>query len=168
MNRVFVLLSSNHKPEQNLRASLALLREKCLVEVVSSVYETAPIGDLYKANFLDAVVQLRTPLSPMEFRDNILHPIEAKLGRERSKSKTGFHVITIDLDILLWNQESFDFGIKPHHIPDRKITQETHLAVPLAELVPNYVHPDDGRTLLQIAETLSLEGLVLRQDVRLM
>ncbi|MBZ0310740.1 MAG: 2-amino-4-hydroxy-6-hydroxymethyldihydropteridine diphosphokinase, partial [Anaerolineae bacterium] len=96
MNRVFVLLSSNDEAEKNLRASLLLLREKTVIEAVSSVYESAPIGERYSANFLDAVVQLQTPFSPLELREGILAPIEQHLGRERPKS--GIQVITIDLD----------------------------------------------------------------------
>lgn len=165
MNRVFVLLSSNDEAEKNLRASLLLLREKTVIEAVSSVYESAPIGERYSANFLDAVVQLQTPFSPLELREGILAPIEQHLGRERPKS--GIQVITIDLDILLWNHESFDFGRKPWHVPDRKIIYEAHLAVPLAELAPDYLHPEDGRILLEIARTLPAEDLILRGDIRL-
>lgn len=167
MNRVFVLLSSNHDPEKNLPAGLALLQEKSRVEAISSVYESAPVGEGYQANFLDAVAELRTNLCPSEFRNDILGQIEQRLGRERPGMQAGFHVITIDLDILLWNQESFDFGPKPWHVPDRKIVREAHLAVPLAELAPDYVHPEDGRTLLKIAKSLPHEGLTLRQDIRL-
>ncbi len=165
MNRVFVLLSSNYDAEKNLRASLSLLREKTVIEAISSVYESAPVGECYTANFLDAVVQLQTALCPLEFREGILAPIEQRLGRERPKS--GIHMITIDLDILLWNNESFDFGRKPWHVPDKKIIYEAHLAVPLAELMPNYIHPEDGRTLFEIAKMLPEEALILRGDIRL-
>lgn len=167
LNRVFVLLSSNFDAEKNLRGSLALLHSHCRVEAVSSVYETAPIGEVYRDNFLDAVVQLRTSLSPSEFRQHILGTIEYQLGRERTPNKSGFQTIPIDLDILLWNQDSLDFGSKPWHVPDRKIVREAHLAVPLAELAPDYIHPEDGRTLRHIAQSLPQEGLVLRDDILL-
>ena len=165
MARVFILLSTNQEPEQNLRACLSLLREKCQIEQVSSVYETAPVGDLYKNNFLDAVVQLITDLSPLDFREQVLGAIETQLGRNRRQPNDGN--IPIDLDILLWDNLSFDYGSKPWHVPDRKITREIHLARPLAELAPDYTNPEDGHTLREIAASLAETGLILRPDIQL-
>lgn len=165
MAQVFLLLSTNFEPEQNLNTCLSLLREKCVIRQISSVYETAPVGEIYKNNFLDAVVHLETDLAPLAFREEVLGQIEQVLGRSRHQPPDGN--IPIDLDILLWDNLSFDFGSKPWHVPDRKITREIHLALPLAELAPDYTHPEDGRTLREISQSLSTEGLVSRPDVKL-
>lgn len=162
MNRVCILMSTNHEPEANLRACLAALREQTSIQAISKVYETEPVGEIYTEKFLDAIVLLETNHAPVDFREQVLLPIEKRLGRVK-----GTPTIPIDLDILLWNTDSFDFGYKPWHVPDADIVRDIHLAHPLAELLPDYVHPEDGRTLREIAASLPHDGLILRPDITL-
>lgn len=166
MHRVFLSLGSNIKPEDNLRACLQLLREKCTVLAVSPVYETAPVGYTKQANFLNAAVLLETPLTPEQFRLAVIVPIEQALKRVRDPHNKNAPR-TIDLDIALWDEESFDFGEKPWHVPDPDVTRFAHVARPLADLAPEAVHPEDGRTLAEIAAALPTEGLWLREDITL-
>jgi 7,8-dihydro-6-hydroxymethylpterin-pyrophosphokinase len=41
---VYVAIGSNIEPEKNLQAAVDLLREKCEVLAVSSVYQSPPYG----------------------------------------------------------------------------------------------------------------------------
>lgn len=166
MHRVFLSLGSNIEPEASLRACLALLRERCSVLAVSPVYETAPVGYSEQANFLNAAALVETPLSPDAFRAEVIVPIERALRRVRDPHNKNAPR-TIDLDIALWDQANFDFGAKPWHVPDRDLTRFIHVARPLADLAPDYVHPEDGRTLAEIAASLPAEGLRLREDLQL-
>ena len=43
----------------------------------------------------------------------------------------------------------------------------SHVAVPIADLAPYYVHPETGATLAEIAAKLPAAGVHLRQDVDL-
>ncbi len=164
LHRVFVVLGSNIAPEVNLPACVALLRERCRVRAVSPVYETAPVGDTEQANFLNAAVLLETALPPDEFRRQVIVPIEQQLGRKRDPANKNAPR-TIDLDIALWDAGSFDYGEKPWHVPDENITRFIHVARPLADLVPGYVHPEDGRTLAEIAASLPVGGIARRDDL---
>lgn len=166
MHRVFLSLGSNIEPEANLRACLGVLRQKCTVLAVSPVYETAPVGYSQQPDFLNAAVLLETPLSPEAFRAQVILPIERALGRVRDPHNKNAPR-TIDLDIALWDGDSFDFGEKPWHVPDPDITRYIHVARPLADLAPDYVHPEDGRTLAEIAGSLPASGLRRRPDIRL-
>ncbi|NJL94680.1 MAG: 2-amino-4-hydroxy-6-hydroxymethyldihydropteridine diphosphokinase [Anaerolineae bacterium] len=167
MNRVFLLMSTNEDPIQNLQRCYRLLQVRCQVLRVSSVYETPPVGAQYQANFLDAVVELDTEHAPLDFREHVLGEVETLLGRQRPTPRTEVVSIPIDLDILLWNDAHFTFGEKPWQVPDPKILHEAHLAVPLAELAPALPHPTDGRPLAAIAAQLGMTALMLRPDVQL-
>ena len=161
MNRAYLSLGSNIEPERNLVQAVRLLGECCRLSAVSAVYETRPVGRADQPNFLNAAVLLETELAPEALKDTVLGPIEEELGRVRSADKNAPR--TIDLDISLWNEEVLDLG--PRHIPDPEIVQFPHIARPLANLAPGYVHPETGLTRAEIADRLPDAGLVLRREV---
>jgi len=152
-HRVYLSLGSNIDPEANLRACLDLLRARTHLIAVSPVYETAPVGFTTQANFLNAAALVETDLTPEAFRTAVIVPIEQALGRVRDPANRNAPR-TIDVDISLWDDAVFDFGEKPWHVPDRGIVRFSHVARPLADLAPDYVHPEDGRTLARIAASL--------------
>jgi 2-amino-4-hydroxy-6-hydroxymethyldihydropteridine diphosphokinase len=155
---VYVSLGSNIAPEQHLTAAVGLLREKCTVLAVSSRYRTAPQGYTDQADFLNMAVQLTTPRAPAEFKHTVLDAIERQLKRVRDPANKNAPR-SIDLDISLWGDAVLDYGEKPWHVPDKDIQRFAHVAVPLAELAPNYVHPETGETLAQIAARLDTSGI---------
>ncbi len=165
-NRAFVALGSNIDPEENLRAAVALLREHDDVTVVrtSPVYETAPVGSVGQAKFLNAAVLLMTYLSPRDLKGNVLSEIEQMLGRVRTSDKNAPR--TIDLDIALFNYDVFEMGLR--HVPDPDLQRYAHVAVPVADLAPYYVHPETGETLAEIAARLGAAGMQLREDLDLL
>ncbi len=155
---VFVSLGSNIRPAENLAAAVRLLRERCRVVAVSAVYRTAPQGDPAQADFLNAAVKLQTTLTPETFKTEVIGDIECALGRVRDPLNKNAPR-TIDLDISLWDDSVFDYGEKPWHVPEPDIVRFAHVAVPLAELAPDYVHPETGQTLAQIAAGLDSSGV---------
>ena len=166
-HRVHISLGSNIDAAANLQACVRLLAEKTRVLAASPVYETAPVGFTEQENFLNAAVLAETTLSPEAFRAAVIVPIEAALGRVRDPHNKNAPR-TIDLDITLWDEATFDFGEKPWHVPERDILRFIHVARPLADLSPDYVHPEDGRTLRAIADSLPAAGLQRRADLVLL
>jgi len=164
LNRAFVTLGSNIEPEANLAAAVRSLREQAEVEVVavSPVYQTAPVGTLDQADFLNAAVLLRTGLSAEALKAQVLAPIEAALGRVRTADKNAAR--TIDLDIALFNYEVSEAG---RRIPDPDVLIYPHVALPLADIAPYYVHPESGETLAEIAERMTRTPAYRREDVDL-
>jgi len=162
-SRVFVAVGSNIDPEENLRAAVAslLADERVTVEGASPVYETVPVGRVDQPRFLNAAVLLRTPLSARELKDEVLLEIEESLGRVRTSDKNAPR--TIDLDIVLFNYDLVEVGGR--HIPDPDLLKYPHVAVPVADLAPYYVHPEAGDTLGEIASLLGREGMRARDDV---
>jgi 2-amino-4-hydroxy-6-hydroxymethyldihydropteridine diphosphokinase len=171
MNRVFISMGSNIDGERNLREAVRRLALRCRLLAVSPVYETAPVGkadevgradEVGKAdNFLNAAALIETDLAVAELKANVLQVIEQELGRVRTENK--YAPRTIDLDISLFNDQVFDVGQR--HIPDPEISKYPHIAVPLADLVPDQRHPETGQTLGQIARGLPASGLVRRTDI---
>jgi dihydroneopterin aldolase/2-amino-4-hydroxy-6-hydroxymethyldihydropteridine diphosphokinase len=149
-NTVFVSLGSNIQPKQNLKRAVELLRMRTDVQAVSSAYRTPPQGFTEQPDFLNMAVRLATPLSPITFKKEILDWIERELGRVRDPHNKNAPR-TIDLDISLWNHDVLEYGDKPWHIPDPDILRFAHVAIPLAELAPDYEVPGQRVTLAQIA-----------------
>ncbi len=162
-HRVFVAMGSNIDPEGNLRRAVELLSKQTELVDVSPVYETAPVGKEDQANFLNAAVVLRTSHPAEVLKRKVLSEIEQTLGRVRTEDKNAPR--TIDLDIALFNYDVLEIGGR--HIPDPDIEAYTHLALPLADLAPYYVHPETGETLQEIADDLPRIGIKPRRDVNL-
>lgn len=164
-NLAYLMLGSNIEPERNLRAAVKHLSRFGCIRAVSTVWETAPIGFRDQPNYLNAAVLLETELSPLALREEAIFTIEAALGRVRTKNK--YAPRTIDIDIMLFNHEVLQIG--HHHIPHVEVLERPFVAVALAEIAPDYKHPQTGETLREIARGFSLtaSGMQPRPDIRL-
>jgi 2-amino-4-hydroxy-6-hydroxymethyldihydropteridine diphosphokinase len=131
------------------------------VRAVSSVWETEPVGLADQPNFLNAAVLLETLLSAHALREIAITRIEETLARIRTENKNAPR--TIDIDILLFNHDTLHIGKR--HIPSPEIVQRPFVAIPLAEIAPDYVHPETGQKLQHIAQRLPLTGMKPRPDV---
>jgi 2-amino-4-hydroxy-6-hydroxymethyldihydropteridine diphosphokinase len=149
LSPVFIALGSNIEPEKNLPRAVRRLAGRFRVQAVSRVYRTAPLGLTAQADFLNAAALIETDLSPLALKYDVLRPIEASLGRIRGADKNAPR--TIDLDIALYGDLILDDPAHRITIPDPDIITRAHLALPLADLAPDFVHPLAGRTLSEIA-----------------
>ena len=160
-NLAYLSLGSNIEPENNLLAAVKLLGRFGYVRTASSVWETEPVGLADQPKFLNAAVLLETALSAQALRDDAIAQIEESLGRVRTENKNAPR--TIDIDIMLFNQDTLQIGQR--HIPDPEILERPFVAIPLAEIAPDYVHPETGQTLEQIAFGMPVGGIKPRPDV---
>jgi 2-amino-4-hydroxy-6-hydroxymethyldihydropteridine diphosphokinase len=161
---VFLTLGSNIDPLQNLMSAVRALDAAVGVERVSRVYEAAPVGAPHTPTYLNAAVAIRTSLSPAALKREVLRPIEARLGRERTSDPNAAR--TIDIDIALVGDLVLrEPGLQ---VPDRNIDRHAHLAFPLRDLDPDARHPLLDRSLAELAAALSTsEGIHVREDVDL-
>lgn len=137
MHQVYLSLGSNIQPEVNLPRGIELLHGYGEIQKVSRVWESEAVGS-DGPNFLNACILFTTPLSQTEVKEQIIHPIETKLGRKRSADK--FAARTIDIDIILFDEQ----------LCDAKFWKQAFVVVPLAEIHPEYQNP---RTQEKITET---------------
>lgn len=167
-NIAYLSLGSNIDPAANLAAAIDHLRRMTTVLALSSVYQTRPQGYAKQEQFLNMAVKLRTLRTPAQFRTEVIDRIESTLQRVHDPENANAPR-TIDLDISLWNDEVIQFGAKPWTIPDVDIPQFAYIAIPLAELAPDYIHPQLGKSLREIAATFKSDdvnrvGLKLRRN----
>jgi 2-amino-4-hydroxy-6-hydroxymethyldihydropteridine diphosphokinase len=160
-NRAFVALGSNIQPERYLPQAVQRLAERTRLLAVSRVYESRPVGRTDQPAFLNAAVLVETGLGAVGFKEQVLAEIERELGRVRTADRNAPR--TLDLDLALWNDEVLEVGGR--RIPDPEIVRQPFIARPLADLAPHYRHPEEDRSLLEIAEGLGDEGLEHRADL---
>jgi 2-amino-4-hydroxy-6-hydroxymethyldihydropteridine diphosphokinase len=152
MARAYVGLGANlGDREGTLRAAVAALdaTEGVQVSAVSALRETEPVGYLDQPRFLNGAVALETTLAPRELLDALL-AVERSLGRTRGGPRFGPR--TIDLDLLLYGEESVDEqGLT---VPHPRLHERAFALEPLAELDPGLVVPGHGplETLLRNLE----------------
>lgn len=146
-HRAFLALGSNVDPADHLRKAVRELASIGCVVRRSTVYETAPVGTSDPRPFLNAAVLLETTLSPHALQGE-LRAIEAKLGRVRDPNDK-YAPRTIDIDLALYDDAVLD--LDGRRVPDPDILARAFVAIPLAELDPDYVHPETGETLSAIA-----------------
>ena len=155
LHRVYLSLGSNIDAENNLPKAVDLLRKAGKIEAISSVWESESVG-FDGPNFLNACALFLIHLQPYELKEQIIRPIETQLGRIRYAEKNAPR--TIDIDMVLFdesplNTEFWDYAF---------------VAVPLAELIPDFEHPLRHEKLIRV--TGQLQGqvwIVKRKDVSL-
>ena len=149
--RALISLGSDIDPDHNLPAALAALRQHPQITVlaVSHFYESAPVvrpGDPW---FLNIAALVETALDPAALRRE-LHSLEAALGRVRGPDR--YEPRTIDLDLVMF--QGVEAEVDGFVLPDPEIPRLPYLALPLADVAPNWVHPGPGKTLEEIAAAM--------------
>jgi 2-amino-4-hydroxy-6-hydroxymethyldihydropteridine diphosphokinase len=117
---------------------------------LSSIYETEAVEYEEQPAFLNMVAELRgsTLPSPEQTLARLLR-IEYALGRTR---EVRMGPRTIDLDLLIFKDARSDTEFL--RLPHPRIAARRFVLVPLAELVPNLVHPVSGKPIGELlAET---------------
>jgi len=132
-----------------LRAAVERLGDLGVIEAVSGVYETDPVGYGDQPAFLNAVLRLRTGIPPAELLAGLL-AIEAALGRTRSFPNAPR---TLDLDLLFYDQRVLETAdlVLPHP----RLHERAFVLVPLAAIEPDLRHPLTG---LRAGELLAALG----------
>ncbi|MEI7375386.1 2-amino-4-hydroxy-6-hydroxymethyldihydropteridine diphosphokinase [Dickeya chrysanthemi] len=159
---VYLALGSNlSEPLQQVRAALNALDaiENTRLVRCSSFYRSRPLGPQDQPDYLNAVAELQTGLSPEALLDNTQR-IELEQGRVRKENRWGPR--TLDLDILL-------FGDMTLHterltVPHYDMKNREFMLYPLAELAMELVFPD-GEALATRLQQVPRNGLT-RWDER--
>ncbi len=160
MVEAFVAVGSNIDPGRNVRAALEMLSAKEHVTAISNVYRTAPEGRAEQGDYFNCVVEIWTSRAPIDLKRQVLRPIEAVLGRERSSDR--FAARTIDLDLILYDEITIE--TPELTLPDPALLNRPFVALPILELAPDLVVPGSSLALKNLVAGLSHSGLELVRD----
>lgn len=159
MSKAFVALGSNLKGDLDCPASqvirgfqdIANLPKTELIKT-SSLYKSAAVGYLNQPDFINAVVEINTQLSPETLLEKLLN-IEKKAGRERPFANAPR---VLDLDVLLY--DDLAINTKKLTLPHPRMHQRGFVLLPLAEIAPDLVIPNYGN-VVKLAGTYKNQGI---------
>jgi 2-amino-4-hydroxy-6-hydroxymethyldihydropteridine diphosphokinase len=138
---ILVSLGSNLQPVDNLRRAVEILKMRCRVLQVASVWETPAVGTT-GPNFFNSAVSLLSEYDPITLKYRCLRMIETELGRVRTNDK--YAPRTIDLDPVVIDTT----------VLDERLWSYAYLALPIADLAPDLLHPQTKERLADIAGRL--------------
>ena len=142
--RAFVGLGGNvGDAAATLRLALAALDALPMTRLVkaSSLLQTAPVGGIAQADFINAVAELDTALPALDLL-HALFAIERAHGRDRSREQR-WGPRTLDLDVLIYGDEIITLdGLS---VPHPRMAERRFVLAPLAEIAPDVMIPGIGR-----------------------
>jgi 2-amino-4-hydroxy-6-hydroxymethyldihydropteridine diphosphokinase len=144
--RVFLGLGSNvgRRPDHLRRALRCLPAPEIRAVKTSFLYNTTPVGYTAQRDFLNGVLEIRTPLSPEELLGQ-LQETERRLGKAVS-FRGGPR--KIDIDLLLYG----DRVVKTRDLtlPHPRLHRRKFVLVPLAQIAPSCIHPVMGKSVARL------------------
>ena len=132
--------------------------EGITAQKISSLYETAPIGNKAQDDFLNGVVSIRTHHSPHTLL-SMLKQIEINIGREH---RVRWGPREIDMDILIYDDFCVETPILT--IPHPEMHLRRFVLVPLAEITPDLMHPIINETIQNLLAHLADDKSVVKAD----
>lgn len=161
MNTVYIAVGSNlSDPVSQANAAIDALKQlpKSEFVVSSSLYSSTPMGPQNQPDYINAVVEVKTELTPLELL-NCTQAIELEQGRVRKEERWGPR--TLDLDIILYGNEVIDSErlVVPHY----GMKQREFVLYPLAEIAPNLTLPC-GTRLEDLLNVVEQNGLRIWQS----
>jgi len=137
----------------NLKQAISALTPQLEVKAKSAVYETPPWGFEDQPKFLNQVIKANTYLDPEPLLKH-LKRLEVALGRKESVPN-GPRLI--DMDILFYDDLVLDKASIV--IPHPRLHERGFVLLPLMEIAPNLVHPVNKKSVREMAELCSREGI---------
>ena len=157
MATVYLGLGTNigNKKENLTRAIEALSLALGHYTALSSFIDTAPWGFESDNTFLNCAVSFETVLLPEELLGTT-ERIERELGRTVKSTGGTYHDRVIDIDILLYGNETIDTPRLT--IPHPLMHLRDFVLEPLAEIAPEVVHPTTGKSISRLADEVKASG----------
>ena len=142
-------------------ASLLGMTDRITIVRTSSFYETEPWGMNSDNWFVNAVIEIKTTLSPKDLLKEC-QKIETQLGRKREIKD--YSDRTMDIDILFYNKDIINE--ENLTIPHKYLHLRAFTLVPLLELIPNFEHPVLHKTIAEIHNDLENPEMVFLYGTR--
>ena len=155
MIRCFIGLGSNlDEPLQQIERALDALAglDGSALGAVSPFYRNPAIGPGEQPDFINAVVELETSLTPLALLAH-LQRIENSQGRVRN---VRWGARTLDLDLLLYGDRIV--ALPELQVPHPRLRERNFVLYPLHDIAPTLMLPDDT-PLTTLLDCCSAHGL---------
>lgn len=151
MNQAFILLGTNLGDKMaNLQEAISLIKKNNIVICCKSmIYETDAWGNTNQDNFYNQVIEVNTELCANDLLQTLLQ-IETQMGRIRNQK---WEARIIDLDILYFNHEIID--TENLKVPHPYLHVRRFTLTPLAQIAPDFLHPDFNKTNTELLQNCS-------------
>lgn len=161
MTQVFIAIGSNlNDPVGQAQRAIEALKTVPETELVcaSQLYSSTPMGPQDQPDYINAVVEVNTQLTPLELL-NHTQAIELAHGRVRKDERWGPR--TLDLDIILFGDQVIDSErlVVPHY----GMQTREFVLYPLAEIAADLILPD-GTELTNLLKQVDRNGLRIWQE----
>ena len=144
-------------PAATLRAALSRFpAENMIVTASSRFFESAPVPVSDQPWFVNAVARIETSLDPAQVLA-ALHRIEAAFGRIRQER---WEARILDLDLLDYDGQVLSGPPPAPEIPHPRLSGRAFVLIPLADIVPDWVHPVSQEPLATLTERLDPDQVI--------
>ncbi len=158
MPKAFIALGSNlNEPASQVTHAFQAIEKLPKTKLIkqSSLYKSAPVGYNKQPDFINAVAEISTDLSPQTLMKNLL-AIEQTFGRERHFTNAPR---VLDLDLLLY--DDLILHTETLTLPHPRMHTRGFVLLPLAEIAPEIHIPQHGNVvkLAEVHKTQEIEKL---------
>jgi 2-amino-4-hydroxy-6-hydroxymethyldihydropteridine diphosphokinase len=158
IKQAFIALGSNLAGDLDCPASQVIRAFQSIDKIAktklikqSSLYQSAPVGYSKQPDFINAVAEVSTQLSPENLLDALLN-IEIKAGRERPFANAPR---VLDLDLLLYDDVTLN--TEKLTLPHPRMFERAFVLLPLAEISPN-LSAISGENIVKLAGSYKNQG----------
>jgi 2-amino-4-hydroxy-6-hydroxymethyldihydropteridine diphosphokinase len=144
MSKAFVALGSNlNEPASQIIQAFQAIDKLPKTKLIkkSSLYQSDPVGYADQPDFINAVVEISTQLSPEKLLETLLS-IEKEAGRVRPFANAPR---VLDCDLLLY--DDLIMNTKNLTLPHPRMHERGFVLLPLAEIAPELSLPDGGNVV---------------------
>ena len=127
------------------------------VRVASRWYRTVAVGPP-QPDYCNGAVLLDTALPPHGLLERML-ALEIQMGRERGEPQVRWGPRPLDLDLLFYGDWIIETPTL--QVPHPRMTERGFVLLPLADVAPDWVHPELGETIAQLAQRVDRSGVAL-------
>jgi 2-amino-4-hydroxy-6-hydroxymethyldihydropteridine diphosphokinase len=154
MGEILLSLGTNlGERRRNLRQAVTGLSAVCTVTAISPVYETEPWGETDQPEFLNICVAATTTIPPHTFLA-FAKNLELEIGRTPSR-RWGPRLI--DIDLLFY--DNLIIADDRLSLPHPRLAERPFVLAPLADIAPDFVHPQTGETVAQMLTRVFTPGV---------
>ena len=159
VGQAFIGIGSNlsgdlDSPASQVKRALQAIGKLSKTKLVqqSSLYQSVPVGYKDQPDFINAVVEISTQLSPENLLDALLN-IEHEAGRQRPFANAPR---VLDCDLLLYDDVALH--TEKLTLPHPRMLERGFVLLPLAEISPNLTLLNHG-SIVKLAQACKNQGI---------